>query len=140
MCALQKDYSAAVQMYEGGLSVGSVAKAFGITRQAMWQILVRRGVTMRPQLRWGTENHFFRGTRAADASQNKLEKALARGDVTRPSACEMCGATPRATRAGASGIQAHHPDYNRPLDVMWLCKPCHHNWHKTNRAIPLERR
>ena len=32
-------------------------------------------------------------------------------------------------------IQAHHCDYNKPLDVLWLCQGCHHSWHKLNRAI-----
>ena len=27
--------------------------------------------------------------------------------------------------------QAHHPDYSRPLDVVWLCAPHHHQAHAT---------
>ena len=30
--------------------------------------------------------------------------------------CEVCG---------ASFVHAHHPDYSKPLDVIWLC-PAHH--------------
>ena len=26
---------------------------------------------------------------------------------------------------GAADVEAHHPDYSRPLDVIWLC-PLHH--------------
>jgi hypothetical protein len=25
--------------------------------------------------------------------------------------------------------EAHHPDYSRPLDVVWLCKPHHKETH-----------
>jgi hypothetical protein len=30
---------------------------------------------------------------------------------------------------------AHHEDYDRPLDVMWLCQPCHKQQHKELLSI-----
>lgn len=38
--------------------------------------------------------------------------------------CESCGASP---------AHAHHDDYSRPLDVRWLCPPCHAAHHKAER-------
>lgn len=32
-------------------------------------------------------------------------------------------------QCGASKAQAHHPDYSKPLDVVWLCDPCHRAEH-----------
>lgn len=43
--------------------------------------------------------------------------------------CERCGY--------GTGIHAHHEDYSRQLDVMWLCPPCHGERH---REINEERR
>jgi hypothetical protein len=41
--------------------------------------------------------------------------------LNRPDACEQCG------RVGK--VDAHHPDYARPLEVMWLCRRCHFRLH-----------
>lgn len=133
-----KDYRQAVEMYEAGLSLQVVAKFYGMSRQGMWDIL-RRRTTLRPQQRHGADNHFHRGTRAEGHAQNVLEVAIRKGIVIRRARCETCG-TAATFKDGRTAIQAHHPDYNKPLDVMWLCQPCHHKWHKENRAIPLERR
>jgi hypothetical protein len=35
--------------------------------------------------------------------------------------CEACGAEP---------AQGHHDDYSKPLEVRWLCPPCHANEHR----------
>lgn len=33
-------------------------------------------------------------------------------------------------RCGAEKSVAHHEDYDKPLQVMWLCQPCHKQRHK----------
>ena len=57
---------------------------------------------------------------------------LRAGNVTRPAACEECGATGRK-------IEAAHRDYSRPLDVRWLCRPCHVRWDKAEPKGGTER-
>ena len=47
----------------------------------------------------------------------------------KPEPCTRCGF--------AIGVQAHHEDYSKPLDVMWLCTKCHGARH---REINEERR
>lgn len=37
---------------------------------------------------------------------------------------------------GAARTQAHHPDYARPLDVVWLCRRCHRAEHRRNGTPP----
>jgi len=136
MGAPRKDYDEAVSLYNAGLSVGDVAAFYNISRQAMHAILKRREVQFRTQAKFGEDNHFFRGgDKASDKTQNILEKALEKGIVIRPDSCESCTSKP-TFKDGRTGIQGHHPDYNKPLLVMWLCQKCHHEWHKSNRAVP----
>ena len=33
-------------------------------------------------------------------------------------------------RCGARDVQAHHPDYSKPLEVVWLCSTCHGEAHR----------
>lgn len=40
--------------------------------------------------------------------------------------CQACG---------AEKVVAHHEDYSRPLDVIWLCSQCHANHHLHKRLI-----
>lgn len=58
------------------------------------------------------------------AARKQVEIALQRGDLQRPRYCEGCGTC-------GSLITAHHPDYSKPLEVLWLCWPgCHKEAHK----------
>jgi hypothetical protein len=34
---------------------------------------------------------------------------------------------------GESRTERHHPDYARPLYVIWLCRPCHLKLHANKR-------
>lgn len=52
------------------------------------------------------------------AAQIALGNAVSRGRVEKLP-CMVCG--------GKS--EAHHPDYSRPLDVVWLCPPHHKQAH-----------
>jgi hypothetical protein len=51
----------------------------------------------------------------SDASRI-LNRAVAHGEIIRQP-CEICGSSEM--------IEAHHEDYSKPLDVVWLCKRHH---------------
>ena len=137
MGAYRKDFDNAIQLYQRGFSIQDVADYYNITRQAMWKILKRRGVVMRPNLKYGEDNHFWRGTTDNDKAQNLVESAIAKGLIIPLDHCGKCGANYRMAD-GRRAIQGHHDDYNKPLEVRWLCQKCHHEWHENNKAIPLK--
>lgn len=55
-------------------------------------------------------------------AQQRVRWAVYHGKLKKPTACERC-------HKETERLQAHHDDYSKPLDVMWLCwtgaAPCH---------------
>tara|TARA_Y100001938_G_scaffold130564_1_gene186665 strand:+ start:674 stop:1096 length:423 start_codon:yes stop_codon:yes gene_type:complete len=49
-----------------------------------------------------------------------------RAGVIKKKPCEVCGTEER--------VEAHHPNYNEPLNVMWLCASHHKEWHRENET------
>lgn len=66
-------------------------------------------------------------------ARRAVQRAVKSGKLTKPRACPVC-----KRRLPAKLIHGHHEDYNRPLDVRWMCQRCHaaeHRWAKA-RAGP----
>ena len=53
--------------------------------------------------------------------------AVRNGKVVVKEDCENCGSN--------NHVQGHHDDYNKPLEVRWLCVKCHVEWHKYNKPL-----
>ncbi len=51
--------------------------------------------------------------------RGKLYRAVKTGKVKKDSSCSYCGEIKK--------LEAHHNDYNKPLDVIWVCRGCHNN-------------
>lgn len=69
--------------------------------------------------RWRAENQHKQQAHTAVA------RALRDGALVRKP-CQHCS-DPRS--------KAHHPDYDKPLDVVWLCDDCHRTEHSRLRGI-----
>jgi len=61
-----------------------------------------------------------------DRARAAVKRALARGQITRPSSCPRCNSPERFGNDGRSLMHAHHfLGYNHPLEIEWLCITCH---------------
>ena len=46
-----------------------------------------------------------------------------------------CGIlTPSPCKCGNPDTEAHHPDYSKPLEVEWVCRPCHQKIHAVTKS------
>ena len=54
-------------------------------------------------------------------TKEKVKYALKTGKLVK-TACQVCG---------EEKVEGHHPDYSKPLDVVWLCKAHHAEIHKS---------
>lgn len=61
----------------------------------------------------------------ARRAHNLVSSAIRRGKLERQN-CRKCG----------KRAEAHHEDYSRPLDVIWLCRQCHKELHQLEGVCP----
>lgn len=72
-----------------------------------------------------TNNAVYRSTKKYPARQKArlaLNYALTTGKIKKPILCQECNSMIK--------LEAHHPDYTKPFDVFWYCRPCHSDKHK----------
>ena len=59
-----------------------------------------------------------------DKAHQAIYRAIKKGILTRKP-CRDCG---------EKKVHGHHPNYKKPLEVIWLCKDCHGAEHKKLHA------
>lgn len=55
------------------------------------------------------------------SARGKVAWAIKSGALIKPTCCSAC--------LTETAIFGHHEDYDKPLEVMWLCRPCHMDKH-----------
>lgn len=56
------------------------------------------------------------------SARNAVARALKNGFLIKPDLCSKCKKKKR--------LVAHHEDYSKPLELIWLCYICHAKVHK----------
>lgn len=59
------------------------------------------------------------------AARTQIFWAVKLGFMKQSETCEECKKMIKT--------QAHHDDYQKPLEVRWLCRQCHADWHRLNK-------
>lgn len=59
------------------------------------------------------------------AVANVVNNAIRDGKIKKPSSCQAC-------KKSECRIEGYHEDYDKPLNIEWLCSSCHRKWHKKN--------
>jgi hypothetical protein len=80
-----------------------------------------RGKVLAMVTRWQIKNPEKAVAHAA------LNMAIKVGLVARPDACSKCGKKCKP--------HAHHTDYSKMLEVVWLCPLCHKQFHLSEKTI-----
>ena len=64
----------------------------------------------------------IRLNRQKDRAKHAARIATKKGKIKKPLFCESCGQNRK--------LERHHPDYDKPLEVDWLCHRCHSYIHR----------
>jgi hypothetical protein len=73
---------------------------------------------------WRKANPLNEEQRRKDSARSYAYQYLKRGKLQRQP-CQVCG---------AEKAQMHHHDYSKPLEVEWMCRPCHLQHHREEAA------
>lgn len=85
------------------------------------------GKNLTPELKKRKRLYYAKWAKTENAKKyNKSRKcvyrALKKGIIIKPLKCTLCFKEVK--------LEAHHHDYDKPLEVVWLCKTCHGKVHR----------
>jgi len=64
------------------------------------------------------------------SARAKLNYHVVRGKISVPDHCSFCSDNTK--------VEAHHPDYTKPLEVEWLCDRCHKITHMVMKSKTIQ--
>lgn len=82
----------------------------------------RRSYWQNPEKYRAKARQQHRKHRNKDNARSAVLRAIRRGDLVRKP-CEVCGSELR--------VEGHHDNYDKPLEVRWLCREHHMEEHQT---------
>jgi hypothetical protein len=73
------------------------------------------------------QKRYLERNRHKGLAHQMIGSAVRKGAIFVPLWCQRCGCV--------NHLEAHHNDYNKPLEVEWLCTTCHGLAHRSYREV-----
>lgn len=128
----EEQRKSAMRMVGRGLSLQTVGDFFGVKKQYIHQICKQAGVKVEYIPFGNRRNSISKEYKGARRKVWNIVCYAVKKGILVMQPCEICGAF------GKDIIEAHHDNYNEPLQVRWLCQEHHREWHKNNKPIALK--
>lgn len=77
------------------------------------------------QARYRKKRKLYTGEAQKTKARGQIAYKIKKGKIVRPNHCETCGIECKP--------YAHHDDYEKPLDVRWLCQSCDRAAHRQQK-------
>ena len=77
---------------------------------------------MRKDPKWREAHRAYKRDYYRRTSEAKKKYARRLADKIPLTECAMC--------FSKKDLERHHPDYNKPKEVVIMCAPCHKKWHR----------
>ncbi len=124
------DVEEAISMYNSEIPTKEILKKYGIHNSTMMKAFKKMDVNIRSRDNWISKNRSNQKCRRLKYGKAHIvvQGAIITGALVRPSKCSECG-------VGTDKAIGHHDNYNKPLDVRWLCDKCHLEWHRNNKPV-----
>ena len=106
-----------------GWSSGRLGQYYGCCHKVILRRLHKRGLVRQIEKDYSKMNadqRYRYNNPEKRHARRYIQYRVAAGKIKREP-CERCGDTP---------THAHHEDYSRPHDIVWLCHKCHFEIHK----------
>lgn len=71
---------------------------------------------------WNERHKNVEGRAIKIRCRNQVNNAINNHRLVRPVHCSNCSTEGR--------IDAHHEDYSKPFEIIWLCRKCHYALHR----------
>ena len=101
--------------------------------RALTKKLARRFRRLHPDLKSQKDKIYRENKKLEKIARNKVNNDIQFNRLARKGECEKCKSSFK--------VEAHHPDYSKPLIVQWLCRECHlaiHRKYKVNNVNEIE--